>query len=244
MRPGRRERGRPDRPCRLSASSTVGPVFRCAERSPPGRRAPGTLAVNCGSDGWFAERALAALPALASAVGATEVVLLAGDRLQADPRDLTRLRADVRVVEGQPDVSAEVSRARYLITKAGGAPVAEALACGTVPILLSSGVSWEDEALARLVSCGAAVNAQSPMLTADLALHGDPSLPATELGELCRTAAGRLVALACSDEAPTHPAAERSTLMNLRDRARRETPGSELPRTSQALAECIVQQLA
>jgi hypothetical protein len=155
------------------------PVRRAFAARP---KSSGTLAVNCGSDGWFAGRALAALPALASAVGATEVVLLAGDRLQADPRDLTRLRADVRVIEGQPDVSAEVSRARYLITKAGGAPVAEAPACGAVPILLSSGVSWEDEALARLVSCGATVNAQSPMLTADLALHGDPSLPATELG--------------------------------------------------------------
>jgi hypothetical protein len=207
-------------------------------------KSPGALAVNCGSDGWFAERALAALPALVSAVGATEVVLLAGERLQADPRKVARLQADVRVVEGQSDISAEASRARYLVTKAGGAPVAEALACGTVPILLCSGVSWEDEALARLVSCGAAVNAQSPTLAADLASHSGPSRPAAELGELCRTAAERLVALACSDEAPARPATERSTMTNLRDRARRETKGSELPKTSQALVECIVEQLA
>jgi hypothetical protein len=209
----------------------------------PRSKAPGALAVNCGSDGWFAERALAALPALVEAAGATEVVLLAGNQLEAEPDHIDRLQADVRIVEGQSDVSAEVSSARYLVTKAGGAPVAEALACGTVPILLSSGVSWEDEALARLVSSGAAVSAQSPTLAADLALHDSPSLPAEELGELCRTAAEGLVALACSDEIPEHPASERSTMTNLRARARRETAGSELPKTSHALAECIAGQL-
>jgi hypothetical protein len=121
--------------------------------------------------------------------------------------------------------------------------VAEALACATIPILLSSGVPWEDEALARLVSCGAAVNALSPTLVADLASHKDPSPPAAELGEFCRTAAGRLVALACSDEVPEHPASERTAMADLRNRARRETVGSELPKTSQALAGCIAEQL-
>jgi hypothetical protein len=198
------------------------------------------MAVNCGADGWFLDRALSELPRIVAATRCNHVTMLLGAQTNLDESVLRSLAADVAAVAGSSDISAVLSDSQFLLTKAGGAPVAEALGADAIPILLDSGVPWEDEARIRLIAANAGLDGLSPLLSDDIQRERWRAGDYTRLGELCRSAAESVSRLVSTPPSVGADNAQPTELEHVIARAERDSQTGALPTASRALLEAMV----
>lgn len=206
--------------------------------SPGEQKIPGSLAVNCGAGGWFAETAVDYLPVIQRSprVGSVTLLLAAPNEALVARALSVCTDADVNVVSGLSDVGHVVSKSEFILTKAGGAPVAEALAAGCLPVLIPSGVSWEDDAMMRLAYHGVAVTASEFAQGVDRSRSG--AALADELGARIRDAAGTIIQLA--NERQTAAGQRQPWIVGeLRDRAEHDARSGILPSATRRLLELI-----
>lgn len=228
-------------PSVLRSLRTVGVPIRSSFVS--GNKRVGSLAVNCGADGWFLDQVLSELPRIVAATRCDHVTMLIGTQSNLDERVLRSLAVDVTVVAGSSDVSAVLSESQFLLTKAGGAPVAEALGAGTIPILLDSGVPWEDEARVRLVAANAALDGESPLLSDDIQRERWRAGDSARLGQLCRSAADSISYLISTPSAARADTAGNAAVNHVLARAKRDAQVGILPTASSALLDALACEL-
>lgn len=104
--------------------------------------------VNAGRDGWSLRTALEQLPSLVKKVKPSRIYI-------AGTKSSTRLsglgEAELHHIVSD-DLSSLMQQCRWVLTKASGPPVAEALASRAIPIVYPSGIHWEDDNADRLVA--------------------------------------------------------------------------------------------
>ena len=151
------------------------------------------LVVNAGASGWLIARTAVHLPLLVEALQPDTVNLLAPSEAAVDEWE-RRLVGSVPIANemtiGSTDVGDLLCSSRWLLTKAGGTPVAEGLAAGCEVYSFESGVPWEDEALTWLAARYQVVAMRPNMSVDELRLAGQTvaATPRTT-AHACRVAA-------------------------------------------------------
>ena len=114
-----------------------------------------TLVVNAGSDAWAVRHVAAVVPFVSRLLQPRRIVLLAPtadaaraweEAVEVDPR--------TEILTGVTDIGPLLCAALWLLTKAGGTPVAEGLVAGCLVLAMPTGIPWEDDGLSWLAMRG------------------------------------------------------------------------------------------
>ena len=152
------------------------------------------LAVNLGATGWFREKCFPYVVKAVKGLGVEAAVLLSPE-LDEDYR--SRLQAQVDCPVNWPtadNVASTITQSEWLLTKPGGAPVAEGLAAGCKIVLVPSGIPWEEEARRELLIRHCALDSELPLSAWRNAIA--ILQERTELRRLIRAAASSIISLA------------------------------------------------
>ena len=119
------------------------------------RTRDGTLVVNAGSDAWAIKEVAKVVPQAARLLEPSRVVLLA-PTASADHAWRSELRVGGRfeTLVGVTDIGLLLCASSWLVTKAGGTPIAEGLVAGCSVLAMATGIPWEDDGLSWLTSRG------------------------------------------------------------------------------------------
>lgn len=116
----------------------------------------GRLYVAFGRTGYAHKSALVSLMQVVGALRPAEIVIASAGNTKAEREFIESLR-DVAVISvpSGDDVIPWINSAQWILTKASGASISEALASNATVIAYESGVFWEDDSLRYLYAAGA-----------------------------------------------------------------------------------------
>jgi hypothetical protein len=179
--------------------------------------------------------------AVVSMVAPEHVVLLAPTRAAAIAwRQVSDLEADVEIVEGVTDISPFLHRARWLLTKGGGTPIAEGLVAGCRVFASYSGIPWENQGIDWLTMRGQVVpvGAHFPLAWSRHLIDAPAPPTATLQQTLARSA--RAIWKHLEDGTPETSVEEQVTVATaLLSDIQRECAPAALPTTTAALRNLL-----